>query len=143
MTTLTVANIAFTIIVPKVFAVPFPVEGFSPDDVVEVPDVKSVEALMGVDKRKSSGYIAHLVPIKITLQADSPSIFFFEEWWQQMDQAEDDYPCNSSIVAPGLEKIWTLTNGSLTSYTPIPAGKKLFQPQHYEITFESVTVAGV
>lgn len=143
MPSLTVADIAFTIKVPNVFAAPFPVQGFGPDDVVEFPDVKSVEVLIGVDKRKSSGYIAHLVPVRITLQADSPSIIYFETWWQTMDQITGDLPCNSSIISPALAKVWTFSNGSLTSYPVGPQGKKLFQPQKYEIIFETATVAGV
>lgn len=143
MTTLTVANIAFTIQVPNVFPVPFPVQGFSQDDVVEFPEVKPTEVLIGVDNRKSSGYVAHLIPLRITLQADSPSILFFEQWWQTLDQVTDDLPGNASIISPALEKVWTFSNGTLTSYAPGPQGKKLFQPQRYEIMFASVTVAGV
>lgn len=143
MTTLTVANIAMTIQVPGVFAVPFPVQGFGPDDVVEFPDVKPTEVLIGVDKRKSSGYVAHLYPLRITLQADSPSILFFEQWWQTMDQVTEDLPGNASIISPALGKVWTFSNGTLTSFTPGPQGKKLFQPQKYELMCESMTVAGV
>ena len=60
-----------------------------------------------------------------------------------MDQVTDDLPGNASIISPALEKVWTFSNGTLTSYQPGPQGKKLFQPQRYEIMFESVTVAGV
>ena len=143
MTTLTVANIAFTISVPDVFPVPFPVQGFSQDDVVEFPEVKPTEVLMGVDRRKSSGYVAHLIPLRITLQADSPSIFFFERWWQTLDQVTDDLPASASIISQSLGKAWAFSNGTLTSYPPGPQGKKLFQPQRFELMFESVIVAGV
>ena len=142
MTTLTVANIAITIAVPGVFPVPFPVQGFGPDDVIEFPDVKPVEVLMGVDRRKSSGYIAHLIPVRLALQADSPSIFFFEQWWQTLDQVTDDLPGNISVISPALLKAWTISNASLTSYPPGPQGKKLFQQQKFELMAESISVVG-
>lgn len=142
MPTLTVADIAITIAVPSVFPVPFPVQGFGPDDVIEFPDVKPVEAIIGVDRRKSSGYIAHLIPVRITLQADSPSIFFLERWWQTLDQVSDDLPGSMNVISPALVKIWSFSNISLTSYPPGPTGKKIFQQQRFEFMAESVKVFG-
>jgi Tail fiber protein gp32 len=141
--TLTVANIAISLSVPSVFVAPVPIQGFAPDSVVEWPDVKPVEVLIGVDRRKSSGYVAHLIPFRFTLQADSPSLLFMETWWQNLDQISDDLPGNMSIISPGLGKAWSASNGSLTSFPPGPKMQKLAQPQTFEVMFESITVVGV
>jgi hypothetical protein len=141
MPTLTVANSAFTLIVPAVFATPVPMQAYAADDAFDAENVAPSEVLMGVDAILSGGYVPYPVKLKFVLQADSPSNFFMDAWRQAMDAAKDTFPANATIVAPSLGKIWTFTKGFLTAAMPMPAGKKLFQPQPYEITFQSITTA--
>lgn len=141
MATLTVANSAFTLIVPAVFAVPVPMQGYSADDAFDAENVAPSEVLMGVDANLSGGYVPYPVKLKFILQADSLSNYYMDAWRQAMDAAKDTFPANATIVAPSLGKIWTFTKGFLTGAMPMPAGKKLFQPQPYEITFQGIAAA--
>ncbi|SRR5579871_675827 len=143
MTTLTSANAKIALSVPGVFPVPVPLQGFATDDAFDTENVAPNETLMGVDGKLSGGYTPYPVKLKIVLQANSPSNIFMDQWRQAMDQATDAFPCNLSIVAPSLGKVFTFTNGFLTGDMPTPPGKKIFQPQTYELTFESVTSAPV
>ena len=143
MATLTDANAAISLAVPEVFAVPVPISGFSVDDMFDTENVAPNETLMGVDGVLSGGYTPYPVKLKIVLQADSPSNIYFDQWRQAMDAATEAYTAELTITAPGPGKIWTFTRGFLTGDMPTPGAKKIFQPQTYEITFNSVSAAPV
>lgn len=143
MTTLTSANSKLSLSVPDVFPVPQAIQGYSTDDAFDTDNVAPNEAMMGVDGKLSGGYTPYPVKLKIVLQADSDSNEVFDRWRQAMDQATDSFPCNATIVAPSLGKIFTFTRGFLTGSMPTPPGKKVFQPQTYEITFNLVSSAPV
>lgn len=143
MPTLTVANSSFTLSLPDVFPVPQPIEGYSADDAFDTENVAPSEAVMGVDANLSAGYTPYPVKLKFVLQGDSPSNEVMDTWRQTMDQQRETFFANATIVAPGLGKVFTFTKGSLTGDMPMPQGKKIFQPQTYEITFQNITAAPV
>ena len=142
MTSLTVANSAFTMDVDSpALPTTLIMQGYTADDAFDVENIAPNEVMTGVDGRLSGGYVYVPVKLKFTLQADSPSIFSMDTWWQSMGANKDSFTANATIVAPSLGKVWTFTKGFLTGYKPIPSGKKLFQGQAYEITFERMIAA--
>jgi len=143
MGTLTVANSAFTINVPDVFAVPIIMAGYSVDDAFDTENLAPSEALMGVDGNLSAGYTPQMVKLKFMLQADSPSTIFMDQWYAALVAAKETYFASATILAPGPGKLWTFTKGTLTGIVPTAPGKKIFQPQQYEVTFQSVTASPI
>lgn len=141
---ITSANSEFTLTIPDVFGGPVVMQGYAVDDAFDTASVKSAEAKMGVDGRKSSGYTPYLTVMKIHLMPDSPAIDIMDQWRQAMAAARDDLPASfASIWAPSLGKAWSFTNGSLTESSVIPSAKKVFEAQEYEITWETATVSNV
>lgn len=143
MTTITSANSALSISVAGVFAVPVPIQGYSTDDAFDTENKTPTEALMGVDGNLSGGYTPQPTKLKIVLQADSPSILYFDQWYAAHVQASEAYPANATLICPSIGKKYTFTTGFLTGYMPSPPGKKVLQPQTFEITFEDSTSAPV
>lgn len=139
--TITSANAALTINVPGISPVPVPIEGFSTDDAFDTENVAPTETLMGVDGLLSGGHTPYPVKLKIVLQADSAANAFFDQWRQAMDQANETFSANATLVTTSIGKIFTFVGGFLTGAMPTPQGKKVLQPQTYEITFQSVTAA--
>ena len=139
--TITSANASFTLNVPGVSPVPVPIEGFAADDAFDTENVAPTEVLMGVDGNLSGGYTPYPVKLKFVLQADSLSNAFMDLWRQAMDQAKETFPASATIVAPSIGKIFTFLGGHLTGDMPTPQGKKILNPQTYEITFQSVSAA--
>jgi len=80
---------------------------------------------------------------RIKLAADSPSIQMFDLWYAAQQTTRDAYVASGTIKIPSVGREYVCINGALTGYTPLPAAKKVLQDQEYEITFESVTKAGV
>lgn len=140
---ITAANAILTLAIPPLFTTPQQIQGFATDDVADVPQIKSVEVMMGVDGILSFGFVYVAVPMEVTLQADSASNAVFDIWWAQMQAAKDSYPANGLIKLPGISTKFTLTNGGLTGYKPAPAIKRLLQPRRFEITFQSIVPAPI
>ena len=67
---ITTANAVVMLGIIPLFPIPQQIQGFASDEVYDVPSIKSAEALMGVDGKKSSGFVYVLIPQTITLQAD-------------------------------------------------------------------------
>jgi hypothetical protein len=143
MATLTSANSEFVLNIPDVFSGPVVLQGYATDDAFDTEDVNPVEAKIGVDGRKSSGYTPYLVKQIIHLQADSPAVAIFDQWLGALAAARDDLVASASIWSPSLGKAWACANGSLTRAKVVPDAKKIFEAQAYEITWESVQVSNV
>lgn len=143
MGAITSANAVLTISIPLLFPTPQQIQGFAPDDVFDIPQLRSVETMMGVDGVLSTGFVFVAIPQTISLQADSVSNDIFDVWWGQMQATLDTYEANGQIVLPSIGRKYILTQGSLTGYKPAPAAKKLLQPRQHEITWARVNVAPV
>jgi len=141
--TLTTANAVLTLSCPTLDIPAVQIQGFATDDAFDFPTVKPVEAVIGVDKQKSAGFVAFLVPFKFMLQANSLSIDVMETIEQGIEQMAEDVEILGSLEIPAVGKLWTMLEGSLTSFKPGPQGKKLLGPQDYEITWGQVIPAQV
>jgi hypothetical protein len=138
MATITSANSVLSLAINQFFPVPQVIQGFAVDDAFESESVQQSEVLMGVDGILSGGKV--FVPYKMTihLQADSPSVVFFDAWRNAQDAAVDVFSASGSIVLSSTSMIYTLQNGFLTSATPFPAVKKTLTPLVYEITWQRI-----
>ena len=133
--TLTNANSVLTLAVGDLDIGPVQLQGFGTNDMFDTTAIKSAEVIVGVDGVKSQGYIAFLVPFKFTLQADSLSIDVMDAIQEAQEAAQETYELSMSLSAPGLGKLWTFINGTITEFKKTPKGEKLMQAQSYEITF--------
>lgn len=141
MPSLTAANAIITLSVPGVISVPQQLQQFSVDDVADVDTLTVAETLMGVDGHLSGGFVYKEVGQAITLQADSPSVEIFDNWWVQNQVQTGVLTASGTVILPALGKRWTLTRGFLKGYKPIPSVKKILQPQRFSITWERVRPA--
>jgi hypothetical protein len=125
------------------FAAPTQLQGFAADDAFATEAVASVEVLMGVDGILSAGFV--YVPIRqtVAIQADSISNDLFDAWWNAMQTTKDVFLAQGVITLTTIQKKYALTNGSLTTYHPIPDVKKLLQPRRYGITWQTSSPAPV
>jgi len=131
------------LIIPGVYATPQRIQGFSTDDMFDLDARPLAETRMGVDGRLSSGYTHHPRKMKIKLEADSDSQSVFDNWAAAQDTLLDVIHAYGTVVLEANGTEYLLTKGALTSYPDMPGAKKTLQPQTYEITWESVTKAGI
>lgn len=135
---ITSANAVLTLSQPILFPSPQRLQGFAADDIYDVDQIKSVEAVMGVDGVLSFGFVYQAVTQNIILQADSQSNDFFDILWSQMQAAQDVYPLNGVIILPGIATKFGMINGGLTEYKPIADAKRTLQPRRFQITWARV-----
>ena len=138
---ITSADATLTMTQPTLFPTPQTIARFATDDVYDTPDIKAMEALMGVDGYLSFGFVFVPTMQNYTLQADSPSISFFETLFTQQRQAKTIYPVSGLIVLPSLDKKYIMTNGGLSGYKSAPDAKRVLQPMKFQITWESILPA--
>lgn len=143
MKTLTTANSSLMLQVDGLYPVPQKIEGYSTDDAFSSDEVTPAEVQMGVDGKLSAGYTPYPVPLKITLQADSPSMQIFDNLIAAQDASKEVYAINGVILLQGTGDKFALTKGFLTKFSPIADSKKVLQPRSFEITFESRTKSPV
>ena len=141
MGTITGADVVLTLAVPPIIPNPQQLQGFAVDDVFDIPSIKSVETLMGVDGVLSGGFVYVEIRQEIMLQADSASNSLFDLWWTQMQATKGVYVASGLIKLPSIASKFTLTNGFLTGYKPTPGVKRVQQPRRYEITWQKIAPA--
>ena len=102
MADITSANSVLTLVVPALFPAPQQLQGYATDDAFADEALQLSESVMGVDGRKSAGYTPAITKQTITLQADSPSMSFFEAIMQAMKQQRGVLRIEGSLVIPSI-----------------------------------------
>lgn len=138
MGAVTAADVVFMMNITGVFNTPIQIQGFATDEVLDIPQIRSAETMMGVDRVLSVGWVAVPVIQSVSLQADSLSNDIFDTWWAQMQATLQSYLATATILYPSIGKKYNLNNGILTGYKPLSNAKKLLQPRTYELTWESI-----
>lgn len=137
-TTITSANSVVTLTVPGLFNAPVQLSGYSADRAWNTNAQDLTEDQIGVDGRKTSGYVFTLVEQTFTLQADSPSKAIFKAIQTAMQTAREIYYISGEISLPATGEVFIGTRGTLKSVKPLPDGGKVLQPMDFVINWESL-----
>lgn len=140
---LTAANAVIMLGVSGIFDQPQQIQGFSTDDVFDVDQIKRVETQMGVDGVLSGGFVYNETTQTFTLQSDSASNFFFDQWDLAQQAAQETFEASGTIFLPSIGVQWACVKGFLTDVPPMPSVGKLIKPRKYTIRWGSVTPAPV
>lgn len=136
------ADLVYMLNVPGVFPNgPIQIQGFATDEVLDIPQMKSAETMMGVDGILSVGFVFVPVIQTISLQADSASNDIIDTWWAQMQATLQSYLATATIIMPQIGTKYNLVGGILTGYKPLSNAKRLLQPRTHEITWQSIAPA--
>ena len=139
--TLTAANSVILLSIPSLFGTPVQLQGYAADDVFDIDALDTAETMMGVDGKLSAGWVPKEIKQTFTLQADSDSVAFFEQWYQAQQRVRELYAANGTTALPSVGRSYTMAKGFLTSYSPAPAGKKVLQPRKFVVTWEAIRSA--
>lgn len=134
---ITSANAIYTISIATVYPTPVRLQNFSADDIFDTEALDLAEIQMGADGKMSAGLIYKEVKQGISLQADSVSNLIFENWYRQQRVAVDVFFASGLITLPSVNRKYTMHNGVLMSYPPMPDAKRVLQPRKYTIAWES------
>ena len=143
MSTITSANSSLVLNAPDVFTTPLNVQGYATDDAFDTEMVDSAEAKMGVDGLMSAGYTPFITKQTVHLQADSPSIQYFDAILEAMEAAQEIFYVSATIVLPSTQRVYTFNKGVMTKAKKLPDAKKLLEPVAYEFSWESVSAANL
>lgn len=136
--TITSANSKFTVTVPLFGLGPFTLEGYSADAAFAADTVDVAETRVGVDGKMSAAYVPFIVPITVTLEPNSESMTFFENWLGAQQAIREVGYAGAVIDIPSIGRSYICTKGALKRITPVPTAQKSLQPVVYAIDWESV-----
>lgn len=137
---LTSANSTLLLSVPNVYDIAQIVEGFDVDDAFATDGIEIGEDKVGVDGRYSFGFVFSLIPIKVTLQADSPSVQLFTEIFNAEQSLKDKLPVNLTIEVPSIHRSYVFTNGIVKNWPPFATARKILQPVTFGLSFASSNI---
>lgn len=138
MGSITSANSTYSLVINSVYPNAQILQGYAADDAFSADAVDKAQVVMGVDGRQSAGYVFNPVVQTITLMPDSPSLEVFSNWINAMDAIREILKCTANISLPAIGKKYTLSNGVLVNYKPIPDVKKVMQAVPFKISWERV-----
>ncbi len=136
--TLTSANAVITLTIAGVYSTPQQLQGFSTDNIYDVGDQVVTQVMMGVDGHQSGGYVIEAIVQTFTLMADSASNEIFQNWVAAQKVGRAALPADGRTLLPATGDEYILTNGFLTSHTPMPTAGKVLEPRKFAISWESV-----
>lgn len=140
---LTGANTVLMLSIANLFPSPQQLQGFAADDIYDIGQIQSVETVMGVDGILSGGFVFAEVEQTISLQANSPSVSIFQQWWASMQQQQDTLIAAMTTYLPSLGLKFNHSNGFLTGYPPMPGIKKIAQPMRFQVRWGRIVPAPI
>lgn len=140
--TLTSTNSVFTISVDGVYS-GVRVEGFATDDAFSIGAKQTGVGMVGVDGKFSYAYTPSTAEMNVSLQADSDSIDIFDTIYALQENGREAYLLSANIQVPSLKKSYNLSNGVLTSYTPMPDHKQTLSAQQFTIVWGKVSISKI
>ncbi|VVD90530.1 hypothetical protein PCO31110_01596 [Pandoraea communis] len=143
MPSITSANAKFVLSVANFLPIPQTLKGYASDTAFTGDDVTTKEVQKGVDGIISAGWLPQLHVQTIELQADSPSLLLFEQWWQAENSQQESYWASGTILVSSIGKLYTMNNGVLSRIKSMPGAQKVLQPFAYQITWGDVIVSPV
>lgn len=136
---ITSANAILTLTVAGLFPTPVQIQGFSVDRAWESNATNMTESQIGVDGRKTAGFIFQIQDMTISLQGDSPSRAVFTSIRNTQRQIREVLRIDGTLDLNSTGESFVLTNGSLQTAKPLPDGQKVLSQMDYVIAFESIT----
>lgn len=140
--TLTTANATLKMVAEALYTSAVSVQGFATDDAWDQDAVQNGEYSMGVDGNYSAGYVFNAVRMTITLQADSPSLVYFENVYNYENTNRTKLTTEITIRSTANGRLYDYKNGFMESYKA-PAGKKILQPAVVVYTFGRLEMSAV
>lgn len=137
MAFLTSANSEFMLAINDLYPIPQKLQGYSTDDAFSTDAVTATETQVGVDGHVGHGFVFNIVKQNIVLQANSPSMRLFEDWYNAMQSAREVFTCSAVILLPSVRKKYTLNEGTLGETTLVIGAKKILEPARFSITWAS------
>jgi tail fiber protein gp32 len=138
MADITSANAVIMLWAPLVYPTPVQIQGFAAEDIFQTQPVAPNETMMGLDGGLSAGFVPTEKKWEITLMADSPSISWFDGMNNAAYAAYQALSIFGSVTLTSIGKLYQMNRGFLTRYPPMPDGRKILQPQKFEITFQNI-----
>lgn len=139
MASITSANSVVTLSAAGLFPVPQQLQGYSADRAWENANVTMTESIIGVDGKKSTGYVFQLVEQTYVLMPDSPSRpGFFTPLINTMRQTRETIVLSGTIDLPSTGESFICNNGSLKTAPPMPGAGRMLEPTSYVIEWESI-----
>lgn len=135
---ITSANSVVSLSVAGLFPVPQQLHGYSADRAWETNNVQLSESQMGVDGRKTEGFVFNLTEQTFTLQGDSPSNAFFVAIINAMRAAREVYIISGTIDIPSTGESFICIRGTLKDAKTIPSAGKVLEPRTYVIEWQSI-----
>jgi hypothetical protein len=138
MADITSANAIILLSVPLLLPVPQQLQGFATDDIFDVEDTETTETRMGADGILSGGVIFMPTMVTFTLQADSPSISFFESWDMGQQTQVISLPAQGNITLTSIGRSYQLVTGFLTRDKRMPDAKRVLEPRKYRVAWQQI-----
>ena len=137
-TTITSANSVVTLSVAGLFPVPQQLHGYSADRAWETGQVVMTESQIGVDGRKTAGFVFNQVDQTFTLQADSPSRQIFQSIVNAMKAAREIFYISGTITLPATGESFICVKGTLKDANALPDGGRVLQAVKYVIEWQRI-----
>jgi len=136
-TQITSSDCVFYLGVVNVYNQPVLLSNYAADDIFDTENIAPGEFVMGADGYLTGGLTPVPTPMNIVLQADSPAIPVFDNWYLYQRQNKTLTWAFGTVTFPSLGKKFALDKGGLRGYKMIADAKKILQPVRFSIVWQN------
>ncbi|RYM47710.1 hypothetical protein BSQ97_24350 [Serratia proteamaculans] len=102
-------------------------------------DTEFAQTVRGADGKLSAGFVFGQYLQTVTVMPDSDSYDMVQTWMKTSRTAIAVFRCNATIIIPGMQAKFTLSNGVLVRSKVMPDAQRVLQAITFQIDWENVT----
>lgn len=137
--TITSADSTFALSVTNLFPTAQNLQGYAADAMFSMGDTEFAQTQRGADGKLSAGFVFGQYLQTITIMPDSDSYDLVQTWMKTSRTAIAVFRCNATIIIPGMQAKFTLSNGVLVRGKAMPDAQRVLQAITFQIDWENVT----
>jgi hypothetical protein len=134
---ITSANAELVLTVDNLYPNGIVLQQASVDSFAASDNVQTAETRMGVDGKMAAGVVPNIIPLTISLEANSPSAKLLANVRQAMISNKELYRCTLTIRIPSIGETHVFNRGVLQSGNVFPAIQRVLAPTQWVFHFES------
>lgn len=136
--TITSADAVYTIAIAGLYPAPQQLQQWSSEKMFSMGRVSNKELQLGVDGALAAGWIPALKVHDLSFLASSVSIPLFETWGSTEEVQRTSLVASGLVIFPSTGVKYTLVQGYLTDYSPMPDAGRVMGSRGFLITWRQV-----
>lgn len=135
---ITSANATAIMTVESLFPAGFEWQQYATDNAIDLATTELAVVRIGVDGHMAAGFKHSVKQLTVNFEAGSKTLSYIDKLVARMETGMRIYACQLVVTVPSIGKVYTYTDGTLTSARQMAPLKQVLDPRDFIFSFAKI-----